>query len=793
MISPKSISLSATVDIGVHSDTILAAAAYIDPDSNPGGEIVGEPDWELAGNTYDIDSAGITQALSRGIVQESTLEVYVDGVLVPASEIIGPITVDRSRDRAIQTWSFGTCVSPETGMGPFGNPIGQLGTPLGKRKVSIYAAYRTNAGQVYRYPLLVDGICHSYSGPSTRATHLETHSGVDEMGCLSRSLVDYVKAQGQRIPRHEAIRAMFTQAGATLFALEPMRRTNKPLQYVEADPVAASQELCEVEGRQIQKGPRGEIRNPLLRGKGAAQWIIRESDLLSFELIAPGDVITRVVVNGTEYVAGEGEEGCPAITTELRRSTDTIYRPKRIRWQQASNCTITDLGAPTHDPALIQTRLVIHKRVTRCGVLVAEVIEVWEWHAREAKRYERDTPTTLGCVFQAKFLESDDVPTENGSEPAVAEPERWRLVQRTETSHYYDLPGWQYTSGIVALSPFNPIYCPRLQGDIDIDLGDQVAPEPSVDKYRANTGESSYFGSYLGSITREYGYYAPRSAIKENQNPSLTWDEEDYLIGVYVLGSGDAATGLPTFRLLRAETREVHSNFNREIVREVVQAGSFLARGGNTYLYGDGTTRRELSEVIRRTTQDETLYTETGESTHQVVISHTNLSESRFNSVVSEDRDGALPQVDILPFMDEEVLTEVQEGDGRSIPVASIKAAMARHSTNDENRAFSTPVTSTNLESRHCVNKSVISLPMAENEQEAEEYGKMAIGESSALVVSLEVPLNGVMDETDAATLTFRPRGIVGRRMEFRSLNHQLTDRRTFPTTRISGRIYLNV
>lgn len=802
MTVAKRIALSATVTTS-EGPAVVGASAYVDADERavesgavePGALEVNSPAWELPGNTFTVEAP---EELMPSQVFESQLAVFVDGVQVSPEKLPGPIWVERRRDRSIQAWGFDAWVDPETGKGPFGNPIDQLGSPLGKRKVDIYVYYRIfpSSRDFWWWKIISDGVADNYSSSGDRAEIVESHGGVDKMGRLSRSLISYVKPSGSRIRRDQAIREMFKEAGETSFSLPSMKRTNKPLQYVEVDPVSPAEELCELEGRQIQCGPDGSIRAPKLRGRGQAgpTYTFHASDIFSITISAPGDVITEVDVNGTEWVAPEveGDESCALETTTTRTTTDSIYAPPRLRYTQQSDCTISDGGSNTRNPDLMQTRVVVRRESKRCGVLVSEVTEVWEWHAREEARYERDgtDPTIKACIANVKFLDGSS-PTQNGSEPCHVESERWRMVRRTTTRHYYDLPGWQRNTSSSTIAPSG------VSGSMPVNhLGGNVEGG-SQTAYSAGsvlTGEAAFFGAYLGSETTEEAWYAPKAAVKQRTDSALNWEEEDYISGVKMLGSGD---GIDTFLdrekfgVVRAEVVEVHSNWSRQKTREVKRSASYVARRGSEYLYGDGSTRADSEEEIRQTTVDETSLVSADEGLHRVVRVHSDEIDSGNNTVVTEEKSGALPAVEILPFIDETVLQAV---DGSSVDGSVVAEAMKRHAGGDgENRSWTANVDAPNLELRHFPRREVISMPLLDSEDEAEDYAKAMISESAALPITIEIPLAAaVLDEVGSMILHYPPRGINGKRVEFRGVRREMRDRETMPTVTIDGRLYLD-
>lgn len=813
---------TATVEAGA----VLEASALVLPDElifeygtfDP--EIFEEvaPPWEMVGFTWAVDASAEERALARTGYQESGVEIYVGGELVPLHLVIGEWRVVRDRSRSLQEWSFRTPIDEATGMGPFGDPVEQLGSPLGKRTVDIYGVLRVGSG-LKRVPLLVGGVAHAYSANSSATgEQVETHGGVDA-GCPQRALITYVKAPGQRIRRDVAIREMLALAGETDFRLESMGVTNKPIQFVERDPVSAGQELCEVEGRVLQRAPGGAWRNPRLRGGGPIRWRIREDDLLEVSALdvgAPADVVTRVRVNGAEWIAAEIEEGCPLQAQELREVTERPYVPARVRWTQQGDCTITDPGptSSADEPHLLETRVIVRTALTRCGVTVGEIVEEFGWKARETYRYTRDGAdfTALACRAGARFLDGgDDAPVANGSEPAVAENERFRLLRRTSTLHYWNLPGWNRVGGpsvhVLDLFPLD-----HLQGTV---VRREGAPDPETGAIQDNFQHVAsgfrvpYFGAYLGWLKWEEEFYAPRAALKERGNPNFTWEEEDYLIHVKIFGSGDAVDtsgaavggsggvlndGVEVFQVVRVEAGEVHSNQARQVEKEVVRRAGHWARPGVRYLYGGNRTSRDAKEGRRTLSVDETIYGEATGDQVPVIERHEDHTDPGASFVRTVDTVGARPAAELLPFLDEELIAEIEAEAGRLVFVSSVEAAMERVGAPDPNRAFSVPVVSTNLELRHCLREVPLPVAWAETPEEAERYGALYIGETAAITVRGVLLFNPFMEETDAAEVHYWPRKFLrgGRRAELRRVEHRGVGRDAIPTTTFEARVYLD-
>src|SRR5262249_22666859 len=112
----------------------------------------GSVGWEVTAAVEADATPAIIAAAPIGTVQEAGVEVYVGGVQVPPSSLVGAWEVDRDRRASIQQAQFSVALS-EWGVSPLGDPFAALGSSTGVREIEIYGTYRGNS-KVYRYPLI---------------------------------------------------------------------------------------------------------------------------------------------------------------------------------------------------------------------------------------------------------------------------------------------------------------------------------------------------------------------------------------------------------------------------------------------------------------------------------------------------------------------------------------------------------------------------------------------------------------------------------------------------------------
>jgi hypothetical protein len=712
------------------------------------GLFAGTAPWE-AESTASLDGSVTDIALpggTAGVVQEAGVEIYVDGELVPHDAFVGSWSVSRSRRESVQSFSFGISLE-EWGVSRFGDPFAMLGPPTCLKEIDIYGIYRSDTtGTIYRYPLLKRGIVDNVRRTSSpTGGHHEYYNGLDQGAKLARQPVTIVFPVGHGMPRDRMAQRLLEAGGETLFDMQACRNAYKEAQFVDADPVASSQELFDIEGRVVRWNRNGYVVNDKLKPASGvtSRFTITEEDILEESEVTvafPGDVITEVVVTGTEQLIEE-DEVCGYLTAPLTVESYRTFAVFVTTYRQLGDGSLTTSGG---SEAPFQNQIaerIITKRTTRCGVLVREEVETYRYYNPWAARYQHYDSSGDREYIENVYLASgasadDDTPAHAWRE------DKWTLVSRTVTNHYYDAPS--YYGPLPQNMAWGPIH-PDMNGT---PFGSQhVDIEPS--------------GKYLGSMTEQFQWYNPRAAVKRQiqlPSPPVSFDELPIYIPTETVLTTAQNEGVEyayerfiltnrTFNMVRADE---HGFIQRNTV---VQYGYAVLANGVDYQYSDGSLSDERYEQQTMIGAEATVYVQADENIHNEVVTTSEVNKSD-KSVVRTGLEGAPPAVDYLPGYEpvpvEEALTE--EDAEYAVP-ARLGAT----------RPIKVMLSADDLLTCHLPRIVKTSFPYAENMEELYEAALAMIHESLVCVVTITLAAQFLIEEGTPILLYHRPSGVDGR------------------------------
>lgn len=688
----------------------------------------GSVDWETTA-TLDLDSTPATIALPPpGTVQEAGIEILVDGVAISADALVGSWEVNRSRREAIQGGSFTVALS-EWGVSPLGDPYATLGSPTGLAEIEFWGVYRDDAtGTVYRYPLLKKGVVDNVGRDSSPNGHTESYQVLDGMARWSRVPVTLILPPGHGLPTGRMVKKIFQQAGATAFDLDDGRRRYKELQLVDADPVAAAQEVCDIEGRMVRQDRHGNIVAPELDPSNppAAAVVIDEEDILelaSVSVVFPGDVVTEVTATGTEQVHTDSAvEACGIeVGPDIEVKTFRTFQVWEASFVQTGACTLT-VNTPSTEPRHDLYTLTVTRQTKRCGVVVREESWSYAYFNPEAARYSW-TSGTRACR-NGVYLDADA--TEEGSEPAyVLKRDIWSLIGHTVKTYYYDAPNWWGPVGTAE-------WLHLLEGS---PLGSET-------------------GLYLGSVTEVFGWYNPQTAAKAQPGSPTSFDELDFR-DVFQQGAGlTVRDSQQTFQLTSriVEVVQAADGFIEKTL--LFTYGYAILPNGHTYQYSGGELSEEPDETIALLNLEDTSYIPTGDNVHKVIRVNSALDAA---PVMEETTvAGAPPAAEYLPeyepydddtFLDEE------------------DATFGVQALAGETRPIKVKVSADDLLLTHLPRSVKTQYPYAEDEDELFGAAVRVIRESLIVGVQVTLAANFLLAEDVRVNLTHRPVGITAREM----------------------------
>lgn len=670
--------------------------------------------------------------------QQVEMRVYVDGAAVP--ELVA-CSVTRSRGQNLAQWEFTVPIHP-TASGYAGAFVGgKVG--ICKKSISIYGVYETSTG-THLIPLIYDGIADN-EGRESSGGALVTYQGVDRGGRFDRETIDLNLPPGHGLPRDRVVRLAASRAGVEAFSLEHSE-TNMMKEFVLADApfLGPCQELADVEGRVIQWDRSGDMAWPQF-GSGSlvpspSRWSFQEKHFVlgSVSLGQPGELITEMTVDGDAQVI---IEQCGDVTVTTKITTKSLEGPLAPAYKQNSDGSYDANTQPADPSDPITTRIEIIERVERCGILVYDRRRAWEFYNPETARYTWD-------AVNDEWDPIDDVWTDDnsaGDDPAFwRQIESWRLTEVDETWHYWFQTGYQrYVGPLGGFSQVPGLPDSAGHGSLSYPVG--------ISSFAVNDAGQiigPFAGVKIGTLARSWRWTAPRAAVKTRSivaYPYDPWEEVEPTSGQKVLGSKEAINTLGTIPgwlsasyssgdeppdgeqfLPVSQEAVIYEPDARGYLRsEIRYKFSYFARGGASYLYGDGSEHSEEYETLRYVGSDLTTYVPNGDQQHDEIELETDLDNRTVRSVATIGMDGYLPSAERIP-------NSGPPESGDEYADAEEQSELYRKAYRTESQPISVVVAAEDLE--NCSTRGVhrLSAPWVESEDEAEWLGQWIIDEAAS-------------------------------------------------------------
>jgi hypothetical protein len=686
-----------------------------------------EASVESDGTVFEAITARTLAPVTLGVI------VRVGGSAAPLSTMIRGWTVTRSLEQSIQTGEFTLRLT--TPRGAYGPPWEHAGPPTCLQEIEFVGVYKTSTGLHY-VPLLSRGISDSSGRELTLAGGpVEPFSVCDAGARYDRKKVSLNLPPGHGIDRMSIIAAAARRAGVTDIDLPVGRECTKEIAWTDAEWLVRSRELASIEGRALLWSPRGSLTAKRtgrpVGGEDVAYWQIREGDISSASGIrvdARGDVVTKVTVTGERQLYSDQ---CDVEIRRTKNPRKQIYAPKSPPFAQSSSGYVANPQEPAA-PAPILVGITIRESEKRCGVVVWERITEYGYANPECARYEWDSGTSafvrLTCYSESS---SDD-----SAAAREYQAEYWGIVGVTERLHYYNSDGFRRQP--------------------EPGQSDAVIPLTGA------TSSATRDGDYLGMMERVSSIYCPRAAVKYRFSLSTEWLSVDPINGTKTLGNGDgiASVSMPWSvlgpgvfnpsaaygeRLVPfSETVESHvgdaNGFLLSIER--VKKGWLAVKGApGYYLWGDGSESLEPSEQWMQTESEIESFVQTGKSSHAWSKQKFDSNGEQIASEEQKDNNSANPAIERINLaeVNPDAYVDAQE-----------MGATVVHARRGNVEEFKVEVDASDLLECRNPNDPSFSSSLIEDEEEAEQVGKMIIDESAVQLVqfSLLVP-NFYLNEGD--------------------------------------------
>jgi hypothetical protein len=673
--------------------------------------------------TVDSDATASEAARPRGDeMQQAGFEIVINGSVLDLSKVVGTISVSRSYDERLQQCGFTVALTSPTE--PLGNPFVGAGPPTGKKTIDVYGVYVTETGD-HRVDLIRGGIADTSDREAGDDGYTESISGVCRGGRFDRQVATLNLPPGHGLPRGRVLKLLAAAAGETQTRLEDGNPTVKEVQVVDGDPFAVAAEQQEVENRRIFWDRQGYLVNPQVgrpRAGEATAWDFEERDYLlgsKYRIRHKADVLTDVTIIGTQQIATEDEDTGDTLTT-TETITRAVYVPAQPGYSQSTGGVYT-AQTPPDSPKLRIVRRVRFEQRTRAGVVVHERTQTWGYTNPLAARYEYDTGTQAWVPRAVYTTDS----TLGSTEPAYAYPaEIFTTISLTETSHYYDKSGFR--RGFIPGATPEEGWLDMPYGSLIDEDGNEVHPQ---------------VGYYLGAITRNWAFYAPKRALLERSTalppPYVPWEDLEPADGTLRMGSEAVGQPVATFILVGETVFNAEGTLDGYKVRErTVRLGYGSPEvSSGKYLYGDGRERRDFEESFLELTAEDVDYLRTAGGTHKKLT--TSYAFGNFALSVEEPgRQGYPPPIERM---------EVAERNADAYEEGEM-AELAKVAKRSETRQIKVQVLASELEEHHVKGVLKTTVPWAENEDELEFVGMSLIDESAAADVDFVLPANFFVD-----------------------------------------------
>lgn len=378
----------------------------------------------------------VPAALAGSARQVVGLRVLLDGVEIPAHEIlsidVGPLQIDN----LMHPWTVETPIPS-----PFGSPSLYRGAPPGQRRVDIEGIYLTPTG-VHYVRLLSGGLVDNAQLTRDEAGRkIGRYQGLSSGARYDRILAEYSRPPGHGLPRGRVIGETAALAGWTAQSLAPGGRMDKEIVITANDSWTATDlELAEIDGRALTEDSFGNLTNPIdgYNPSRPVDLVLGLGQLTgSQSATAPGDIVTRVTVTGTQQVT---RDACGRRTVQQEAISKSIYAPRVAVYQQNGAGTLLTTGLVQDAASLRVTGKTLSVREYACDTLLAERAYTYGFYNPLAVRYKvTDAAGTLSPVAGVYLYEGaagDDTMAYRW------ERERLVLIGYTETVYSYDDQGF---------------------------------------------------------------------------------------------------------------------------------------------------------------------------------------------------------------------------------------------------------------------------------------------------------------------------------------------------------------
>ena len=700
-----------------------------------------DADGELLADVQ-VDDSGYVAAMTASETL-ANMEFDVEGTTFTLEDLIDDLEVTRSLGATIQRARF--TVPLDTPEGPVGNPFSHVGPATCKREISVTGIYKTPNGEK-RVPIITRGTGLSSKRRGGKGGFKETFEVIDFGGRVDQQLVSLSVPAGSGLPRERILELAARRAGVTDFNLEPCGPTNKEFVLSEArwvEPCADG--LMDVELRKVNWNRDAELANPRFGAPSLHNnvepvrhhFVERDFHLeTDVEIDWSADQITRVKLTGSAPIL---RDGCAVEMVPKRIETKAIYAPRIPEFQQNGDGSFDPLTPDPAGPNPILVALDVIERFTKCGTVIFERTLHFAYYNPEAGRYYWDTTTHTWLPVANVYTDLDALGEERAFQFAK---EAFRLINVEETFHYWLQVGYRY------FEPAHPFGITT--GEFSAEIS--KLSFPATDQLAYGTNSTGYFvgesaGIKLGTITRNWGFLAPKSYVKTRSLgtfPYTAWESIESPDNLMVLGNKIAYSTNPTFAgpyaglgypaqtnsnegesftLLGIVVETLTSNRDNFVTEKNRTNLGWQAREGKEYLFGDGTERSEPEEVFGISGTESELFIPVGDANHDRIVHRYDRDGRELPAQSELGAEGYLPAAEFL---------DGSQADPGLYADNEEQQALARLAHRTESQDLEVEITADDLEDCRDVNQYVGSYEHAESDDELERAARAMISESCA-------------------------------------------------------------
>lgn len=620
-----------------------------------------------------------------------------------------------------------------------GSPISWLGPPAGKAAISIDAILLSATGP-RTIRLLTDGIFDNSDSSVSPGGDVRSFVGLDAKARYDQQLVTITFPPGHGQQRGVVARRILEAIGVSpsKIAIGATGRMYKALQAVDRPGVALAEELLRTDLLELYRDRAGVWRTRRMGfdAEARTEFVFRSKDLLfgigSLGESSTSDGPTSVTLTGSAQVLRD-EHGNRTVDQVIE--SYAIYSPRVAAKKQAVGGTLSASGY-TAEPATLRLVTRVERRTEYEGdTVVSTRVKTYAWHNLRRARYTLDTSGAING-YKVGWIYEGTAVTDDSNELYYWPTEHFGLVSDVLTRHVFDSRSF------------------LVQTVVDSD----------------------------GMLQR-------RKALKTRSAPSSTWESQNFVASLMVLGNGEGvvdelemmttANGLVPGQTPKSrETTTFEVTDDGFIQREKTVPEGWTHRPGTSALYSGGEESADAQDTFVPQGGEEVIYAANSEGSHSETRIRTDITGSIVTIEDTSGVQGHLPSATrkegLLPA------GSTYDDDAE----AEFAAAASRY----ESQQIKVRVSADALLAVREAAESKGSSEWVENLAELEALAVHEIREGCKLSVQFALPFNPLVRRSQRVRLIVEHLGW-NYDVFVRSARHQQDERMTW--TQVRGDVYL--